>query len=228
MISILLPVYNGEKFIRKSIDSIIYQNYKDWELLIGFNGTNDNSKNIVSEYSDSRIRVFDYLDDKGKSKTLNKLLKESKYDWIALQDDDDMWHPDKLEKQILYTKSYDIIGTQMVYCDIYDSISDGPVLATDDSDIKRLTISGNNQIANASSLIRKSVIDGWDESDWIQGLEDYDFWVRLIIRDFKFFNLSEKLFIHRMHRSSNFNTMSMEKHNDIMYKIWEKNGLLKC
>ena len=75
MISILLAVYNGEKYIRKSIDSILNQSYKDFELLIGFNGTIDNSKKIVSEYNDSRIRVFDYNDDKGKAKTLNKLIR---------------------------------------------------------------------------------------------------------------------------------------------------------
>ena len=115
MISILLAVYNGEKYINESIDSILNQSFTEWELLIGFNGTTDNSKEIVSNYNDSRIKIFDYLDDKGKSITLNKLLKEAKYDWCAIQDDDDVWIQDKLENQMKYINDYDIIGTLINY-----------------------------------------------------------------------------------------------------------------
>ena len=75
MISILLATYNGEKFIKESIDSILNQTFTEWELIIGFNGTTDNSKKIVSEYNDSRIKIFDYGNDKGKAKTLNTFLE---------------------------------------------------------------------------------------------------------------------------------------------------------
>lgn len=100
MISILLAIYNGEKYLRNSIDSILNQTFKDWELLIGFNGTTDSSKEIIKEYKDTRIKTFDYGDDKGKCKTLNKLIKESQYDLCAIQDDDDVWEKEKLKKQI--------------------------------------------------------------------------------------------------------------------------------
>ena len=69
MISILLATYNGEKYIKDSINSIINQDYKEWELLVGFNGTYDSSKNIVSEIKDDRIKIFDYKEEKGKAKT---------------------------------------------------------------------------------------------------------------------------------------------------------------
>ena len=114
-VSILLAVYNGEKFLSQSIDSILYQTFKDWELLIGFNGTTDTSKEIVKKYTDSRIRTFDYGDSKSKPATLNKLLKESKFDLIALQDDDDIWFPKKLELQIEKIDTYDIIGSFITY-----------------------------------------------------------------------------------------------------------------
>ena len=99
MISILLASYNGEKYIRQSIDSVINQTFKKWELLIGFNGTTDKTKDIVKEYKDERIKTFDYEDDKGKAKTLNKLIKQAQFDYCAIQDDDDLWWPPKLYEQ---------------------------------------------------------------------------------------------------------------------------------
>ena len=110
MISILLATYNGERYIEQSITSVLNQTFTEFELLIGFNGTTDGSKEIVASFNDSRIRVFDYGEDKGKATTLNKLLKEVKYDWIAIQDDDDVWADSKLEKQVAHTTTNDIIG----------------------------------------------------------------------------------------------------------------------
>jgi glycosyltransferase involved in cell wall biosynthesis len=211
MVTILLATYNGEKFISKSIDSILNQTFKDFELLIGFNGTTDNSKEIVSKYDDYRIRVFDYGDDKGKSKTLNKLLTESKYDWIAIQDDDDVWVETKLEKQMNYIQTNDIIGTFIHYINIDGIITGSPTLSTDDENIKKNSLSGGNQIANTSAIFKKSdalEIGGWREG--IDGIEDYDFWLRLMRNNKTFINVPEKLVLHRLHSNSNFNTKQFD------------------
>jgi glycosyltransferase involved in cell wall biosynthesis len=230
MISILLPCYNGEKFISLAIDSILNQSFKDFELLIGFNGTTDNSKDIVRRFGDDRIKTFDYGDDKGKPKTLNKLLLEAKHDWIALQDDDDMWTLNKLQEQIKYLNDFDVIGTQIQYCDQYNNFIEGsPSLKLNDSEIKQFTINGNNQVANSSTLIRKSSIikvGGWDEN--LDALEDFDLWIRLILTDCKFINLEEKMMIHRRHINSNFNTMSVLQHNKIMFDILLKNNIINA
>ena len=181
MISILLAVYNGEKFLEKSINSILVQTHGEFELLIGFNGTTDSSKEIVSKFNDKRIRVFDYFNDKGKSKTLNKLLLESKFDWICIQDDDDVWVDNKLSEQIKYINEFDVIGTQIMYSDTQDNLRNGPFLKMDDMSIKILSLNGNNQIANSSAMIRKdSIIEVGDWDEELEGIEDYDMWIRLI------------------------------------------------
>jgi len=206
MVSILLATYNGEKFIKESIDSILKQTFTEWELLIGFNGTTDNSKNIVNEYNDSMIRIFDYDNDKGKAKTLNKLLLNVKYNWIALQDDDDVWLEKKLEEQLKYTNDYDIIGTKISYIDENRDFRGEPNLSTNHEDIVKRSLAGDNQIANTSAIFRKIdalEINGWDTS--IDGIEDFDFWLRLIKNNKKTINLSEKLVLHRIHSNSNFN-----------------------
>ena len=227
MVSILLATYNGEKYIKESIDSILNQTFTEWELIIGFNGTTDNSKKIVSEYNDSRIKIFDYGNDKGKAKTLNKLILEAKYDWIAIQDDDDIWVENKLEKQIKFIDKYDVIGTMISYIDENLNFKGQPNLSLNHEDITRRSLSGDNQIANSSVIIRKSNIlelNGWAENldtlseDGYQPLEDYELWLRLIKSSKKFINLPEKLVLHRLHSNSNFNTKKHDLNKIFKYE----------
>jgi glycosyltransferase involved in cell wall biosynthesis len=211
MVSVLLATYNGENFISKSIESILNQSFQEFELLIGFNGTTDNSRMIVNQYNDPRIRVFDYGEDKGKSKTLNKLILESKYEWIAIQDDDDIWVNTKLEKQLIHIENNDVIGTFIKYIDVNDKPIGGPVLSTQDSEIKKTSLSGGNQVANTSAIFKKTdalEIGGW--RDGLDGIEDYDFWLRLMRNGKKFINISENLVLHRLHSNSNFNTKQFD------------------
>jgi len=211
MISILLAVYNGEKYIDQSVNSIINQTFKDWELLIGFNGTTDSSKDIVSSYNDDRIRILDYKEDKGKAKTLNRLIKESRYNWCAIQDDDDIWLPEKLEKQIDQVDKFDVIGTLITYIDQNNIYCGAPNLATDHENIKRLSLSGINQIANSSAVFRKQDaldIGGWDES--LDGIEDFDFWIKLFKKGCISKNIANRLVLHRIHSESNFNTKQQD------------------
>lgn len=206
-ISILLAVYNGEKYLKKSIDSIIAQTYKDWELLIGFNGTKDSSKEIVSKYNDSRIRIFDYGDDAGKAKTLNKMLKEISGGIIAIQDDDDIWLPKKLEHQMKHIEDFDIIGTQIAYINENEEFTGAPKLCLEDIAIKSFSLNGNNQVANTSAIVKREAIEkmgGWKED--LDGIEDFDLWLRLMRSGCKFKNISTTEVWHRVHSKSNFNT----------------------
>jgi len=207
MISILLATYNGEKYIKKSVDSILNQTFENFELLVGFNGTIDNSKQILNSYNDPRIKIFDYFDDKGKAKTLNKLLKKVNSEWICLQDDDDVWMKNKLEKQINFLKDHDVVGSYIKYIDEYNNIIGEPKLYSSDEDIKYYSLNGINQIANTTAIFKKTdaiEVNGWDEN--LDGIEDYDFWLKLIKKNKKFINIQEYMVFHRIHSNSNFNT----------------------
>jgi glycosyltransferase involved in cell wall biosynthesis len=207
MISVLLPVYNGEKYLAKSIKSVLDQGFKDFELLIGFNGTIDASKEIARSYEDDRIRMIDYGMDRGKGRTLNKMLKEAKFDIIALQDDDDIWLPEKLSRQMEFIKEFDIVGTQLNYIDENDFIIKPLKLYTDHENIKYAILTeGDNHIANTSAIFKKKLainINGWSEV--ADGIEDLDFWIRMLKAGGKVKNLSFNLLHHRIHKNSNFN-----------------------
>lgn len=207
MISILLATYNGERYLEKAVESVLNQSFKDFELLIGFNGTTDNSKEIPVRYNDSRIRIFDYGDDKGKSKTLNKLLNESKYERVCLQDDDDIWLYNKLENQIPYFEKYDVVGSLISYINEDGYITGRPQISTDSNEIEYLSMMGINQVANTTAIFKRQDaldINGW--RDGLDGIEDYDFWLRLMRNGKKFITVSKELVLHRLHSNSNFNT----------------------
>ena len=208
MISILLAVYNGEKYVEESIKSIINQTYKDWECIVAFNGTIDSSKEIINKYTgDTRIRVIDFGQDKGKAKTLNKILPLCKYDWVAIQDDDDVWLSKKLEQQIKFINEFDVIGTNCQYIDKDGNFAGMPTISPDHETIVSKSLNGENQIINTSAIFKKTHalrVEGWDES--IDGIEDYDFWLKLIKHNRKFINILKPLVLHRLHSNSSFNT----------------------
>lgn len=219
MISILLATYNGEKYIRQCINSILSQTFTDFELLIGFNGTTDSTREIVHSFKDDRIKTFDYLTEKGKAKTLNKLLFESKFDWIAIQDDDDIWEPNKLEIQIQHTEGNDVVGSYINYINENGEFGGGLTLSNNHDQIVYNCINGINHVANSSSIIRrKSLLNvgGWREeldklpTSGFAPLEDFDLWLRMIRNGNRFKNVPEFLVRHRIHKASNFNTLKCD------------------
>ena len=211
MISILLPTYNGQKYIDQSVKSILNQTYSNFELLIGLNGEpQEPTTEVLSKFSDPRIKIFNYT-HKGKPKTLNKLLGKASYEIVALQDDDDVWHNKKLELQLELMKKYDVVGSQIMYIDENGfsptKLGAGPTLSTNSNTIHKSMLVYENHIANSAALIKKqSIIDvgKWDES--LPALEDMGLWIKMLKNGCKFINIDYTLVCHRIHEASNFNS----------------------
>lgn len=199
MISILMPIYNGIEFINESITSISKQTYKNWELIIGINGHPKNSKvyNIAKQYENDNIKVYDFYDTRGKSNTLNLMLKYTKYDWIALLDVDDFWLPKKLESQLPYINKYDVIGTM---CKYFGKLNISPNIPI--GDLTNFNFLSTNPIINSSCIIKKELCD-WDNN--MDGVEDYDLWLKLWKNGNKFYNIHSVQVLHRIHDDSAFN-----------------------
>lgn len=104
LVSIITPVYNCAKFLPKTIESVLNQTYKNWEMILVDDCTPDNSAEIINEYSkrDKRIKYFKSEQNSGAAETRNRALKESKGRFIAYLDADDLWTPEKLEKQVKF------------------------------------------------------------------------------------------------------------------------------
>ena len=101
LVSIIMPSYNTEKYIAKSIKSVLTQTYQNWELLIVDDCSTDNTDKVVEPYlADSRIRFFRNEQNSGAAVSRNRALREAKGRWIAFLDSDDLWKPEKLHRQI--------------------------------------------------------------------------------------------------------------------------------
>lgn len=217
MISVLIPIYNGIEFIDESVNSVIEQSYQNWELIIAVNGHPENSEvvQIANKFAnkDPRIRVYDMYQLKGKSVTLNEMIKLCNHDYVALLDVDDIWHPTKLNLQVRKIHEYDVVGSQCVYFGNMNGIVPKIPLGDISNQDFRLV----NPIINSSCIIRKDLCY-WGED----GLEDYELWARLRKLNKKFYNFTEILVKHRIHPSSAFNTQNFdEKLNKIKNSLNE-------
>ena len=213
LITILLPVYNDEKYLGFCLKSIQEQTYRKFICLVAFNGTTDKSKEVFKQVvgEDGRFVMIDYGMDFGKSKTLNKLLHRVKTKRVCLMDGDDIWHPEKLRFQIKTKGDPDVIGTLTAYIDSENRL--GPVIPLKEhsEDIKNFNLKGMNQIINSSSLIKTQClreVGGWDPE--VEGLEDFDVWVKLSLLDKEFYNIQVPLVYHRVHGESNFNSRPLK------------------
>lgn len=105
LVSVIMPSWNTANYIADSIQSVLDQTYENWELLIVDDCSTDNTDQVVKPFlSDPRIRYFKNEYNCGAALTRNKALREAQGEWIAFLDSDDLWMPEKLEKQITFMR----------------------------------------------------------------------------------------------------------------------------
>lgn len=104
LVSIIMPSWNTGGFIAESIQSVIDQTYQNWELLIVDDCSTDNTDEVVASFEDDRIKYFHNEKNSGAALSRNRAMREARGEWIAFLDSDDLWIPEKLEKQIKFMK----------------------------------------------------------------------------------------------------------------------------
>ncbi|MFR3391530.1 MAG: glycosyltransferase family 2 protein [[Clostridium] scindens] len=103
LVSIITPSYNTAKFIGKTIESVQTQTHRNWELIIVDDCSSDNTDEVVADYlNDDRIKYIKNEKNSGAAISRNRALREAKGKWIAFLDSDDLWLPEKLERQICF------------------------------------------------------------------------------------------------------------------------------
>jgi glycosyltransferase involved in cell wall biosynthesis len=218
LISIILPVYNGEEFLGLAIESCINQTYKNFELIIVNDNSTDGTLNIAEYYSqiDKRIKIINNVVNRKLPESLNIGHKQAKGDFITWTSDDNCLKPNSLESLLktLIDNGVDIVFSN--YDIIYES-----------GEFKRVHIPGpvehliyNKQIG-ASFLYKRKVfqeLDGYDVNLFL--LEDYDFFLRASFK-FKFFHLNENLYQYRI---SSF-SLTYKIQNDLIFRESYKKGI---
>jgi hypothetical protein len=200
LVSVLLPVYNGEEFLMESLDSILKQSFSDFEIIAINDGSTDNSAELLDAITDPRMRVF-HQENVGLAATLNRGLSLARGSLIARQDQDDLSYPERLAKQVEYMQLNPdcvLLGTA---AEIWvggkrsDRNHDHP---TDHSTLA-FDLLFNNPFVHSSVMMRREDvlrIGGYSIDPSRQPPEDYELWSRLA-RAGKVANLKERLLVYR-------------------------------
>ncbi|MBN8569573.1 MAG: glycosyltransferase [Ignavibacteria bacterium] len=225
-ISVVMSVYNEEKYISAAIKSILNQTYPYFEFIIINDGSTDNSESIIKSFKDERI-VYKKIEKVNFSKALNEGLNIAKYNYVARMDADDISLPDRFEKQIKFmVENPDVQVLSSGYALFKNKIiSHIHKLPQNDRDIKeQLNYSGS--VCHAGSIYSKNYIlqfGGYNES--LDMLEDMDLWLR-IRKETKFHNLDEVLYLIRIKENSMTSKESLKPKQffrDIYLKHFDKN-----
>jgi glycosyltransferase involved in cell wall biosynthesis len=199
-ISVLMPVYNCELYIKEAIDSILNQTFSNFELLIIDDCSTDKTLGIIKSYSDSRIQIIEKDKNTGLSNSLNYGLQIAKGEYIARMDGDDFSFPQRFEYQIDFLENnpdYVLCGTQFEY--INSSEVNFVPLENDDIMLEFLI---RNTIVHSSVMMRNEVLkhNNLFYVNDNEPAEDYHLWVKLISLG-KFKNLEKVLLKYRIHEN---------------------------
>lgn len=189
-VSIVLPTYNRAGKIGNAIESVLRSTYPHFELLIIDDGSVDETETVVSSYQDKRIKYYKMSQNGGQSKARNYGMQISQYDYIAFEDSDDLWRPEKLELQMQAILSADA-DVGFAYHKLRYDLGGGRSFILPDEKVATEKKNGgiyaqllwDNLVGMPTLLVKKECIKAvgyLDES--LQSLEDYDFALRLAQR----------------------------------------------
>lgn len=186
-ISIGIPFYNAEKYLEDAICSVLAQTYENWELILVNDGSTDDSLSIANKYAetDKRIRVLSDGKNEKLPVRLNEIIKESKYDYIARMDADDLMSNDRLEKQMAVLKNNNYIDFVTSGCLSIGTESElTGVIPIENYQVNAtMILNGKINLIHASLLARKAWYcrNFYNEASLLA--EDYDLWLTAAIKD---------------------------------------------
>lgn len=205
-VSIILPVYNGSKYVRHSIESCLNQTFSDFELIIVDDCSTDNTPAIVQSYNDQRIKYIRNQENQRLPKSLNIGFSLAKGKYLTWTSDDNIYMPDAIERMV---EVLDQNSCEFVYADIF-ALHDDSLLAAQHEKLRK---PGNLKISNsvrACFLYTRNVMNtvGAYDPD-MELIEDYDYWVR-VEKKFKMGHISKPLYYYRYHDQQLYTARSRE------------------
>ncbi len=219
LVSVVMIVYNAEKYVQESIESICTQTYTNWELIIVYDPSTDNTLSIIQKIAerDSRIRILQNNPPLGLLGSRNQGLKESRGEYIAILDSDDIAFPQRLQVQVNFLESYPniaVVGSGLQV--LNDTRGERIVRNETDPEVVSAGLLFNTMIAHSTAMIRKSFLDAHKISynPEFSFAEDYAMWVQCA-RHGRITNISDILITYREHSGSHTSKSRTEQSQDV-------------
>ena len=243
LVSIVIPVYNGSNYMKEAIDSALAQTYKNIEIVVVNDGSRDEGKSdaIARSYGD-KIKYFPKANG-GSSSALNKGIAEMKGEWFSWLSHDDLYYPQKIEKQIEYLNSLALSDEDNLYKNVLFTACDyingeGKVIKKSKSENEKAlssyiaSVKGNEYFIceptkynfyGCGCLVNKKVfeeIGGFDEG--LRLINDLDMWNRIYMAGYKVHYLSDALTIGRIHSGQISRSIGFSYHNSEQDMFWQR------
>ncbi len=181
-ISVIIPAYNAEKTIQETIESVLNQTFQDFELIVINDGSTDRTLEIVSSFTDSRLQVFSFPNS-GPQKSRNRGISLATGEYLSFIDADDLWTPDKLERQLQALQEHPEAAVVYSWTDYIDESGErlpGGHHYKFTNDVYERLLLGDFIGSGSNPLIRKEAflaVGTFDES--LEGGQDWEMWIRL-------------------------------------------------
>lgn len=232
LVSVLMAVYNSERYVAQAVESILNQTFQDFELIIIDDGSRDRSLSILQQYADRdpRIRLI-HRENQGISRTRNQLLAEATGEFIAVMDSDDVSLPDRLKQQVDFLRQHPevvCVGGAQEWIDEAGRFLLHRKEVESDAEIQQQMLVGHTCINNPSAMMRRSAVlqvGGYDES--LAQAEDLDLFLKLGERG-QLANLPNPVLQYRQH----CNSISEQRHREhleqqriVCERAWQRRGI---
>lgn len=225
-VSVIMSVYNSDKFLKEAIESILNQTYKNIEFIIIDDGSTDNSKEIIKKYEkiDKRIIFIENKENIGLTKNLNKAIELSSSNYIARMDSDDVSDVTRIEKQIDFlqkNKEFSIVGSCAKYINSKGELEENLMVPESNDEIKSMIYKVNPLVHPSVMFKKEDIISIGKYNENLRKVQDYDLWFRAVADGLKIHNIQECLLFLR--RDETYNKRKSKEYRKIDLKV-RKNG----
>jgi len=217
LVSIIMPSYNTGRYIAESIQSVLNQTHTNWELIIVDDCSTDNTDDVVSAFTDERIIYLKNEKNSGAAISRNRALREAKGDYIAFLDSDDLWHPQKLEKQIAFMEKN---GYKFTFTDYKIQLNGNwlPYIYTGPDVVNKRKLYNYCYFSTITVMYDREYV-GLIQIEDLKKNNDYAMWFE-IIKKSPCYRLPECLSYYIKHESSisSGSKLKLIKHHYILYR----------
>lgn len=224
LVSVIVPAYNCEKFIGETIASVLAQTYKNWEMIIVDDKSSDSTRDIIlaSAKQDTRIKYYFLQENSGAAVARNTAMERAKGEYMAFLDSDDIWLPEKLEKQLSFMKENDVAFSSTSY-ELIDEESKtlGKLrLARPKTDYRRMLYS--NVLGNSTVMYSVRKLGKFKIPD-IRKRNDYVLWLAILKKEQYAVGMPDILLQYRVRKNSlSSNKFGLIKYHWYIYRKVEK------
>ncbi|NIK11819.1 glycosyltransferase family 2 protein [Alkalibacillus almallahensis] len=228
IVSVITPTYNSEQFIAETIESVIKQSFSNWEMVIVDDCSSDSTVDIIKQYQmiDSRIKLYELDENSGAAVARNKSIRNANGRYLAFLDSDDLWYPEKLEKQLAFMEKNDLAFSFTKYQRMrLDGTLTNNISKTPKSvgyhDLMKHCIIGCLTV-----MLDRQKIDNIEMKN-IRRRQDYALWLTITRKGYRAYGLPEILAKYRLGQNTvSSNKFKAAKGQWYVYRQIEKKNLL--